>query len=218
MPKVKLPRKGSHVDMTAMCDVAFLLLTFFMLATKFKPQEPVVIRTPASTSTMPIPNDYILLSLSKDGKVFFSIDNLNVREELITEISTAKGLNLNAQQIKAFKEGGSIGVPFNKLPSYLSLTPAQRNEYDKTAPGIPTDTTDSYDTNELAYWIKTARYANAKLRIAIKADGDAKYPEIQKVIATLGHQKVFRFNFITDGKGVPPGSALAQELATPKAK
>jgi len=216
MPKVKMPRKGSHVDMTAMCDVAFLLLTFFMLATKFKPQEPVVIRTPASTSTMPIPNDYMLLSLSKDGRVFFSIDNLNVREELITEISQSKGLNLSPAQIKAFKEGGSIGVPFNKLGSYLALTPAQRNEYDKTAPGIPTDTTASYETNELSYWIKTSRYANPKLRIAIKADGDAKYPEIQKVIATLGHEKVFRFNFITDGKAVPPGTALATEIAAGK--
>ncbi|MEY4291989.1 MAG: hypothetical protein RIQ61_366, partial [Bacteroidota bacterium] len=33
MPKVKIPRKSTVVDMTAMCDVAFLLLTFFMLAT-----------------------------------------------------------------------------------------------------------------------------------------------------------------------------------------
>ena len=44
MPKAKLPRKSTHIDMTAMCDVAFLLLTFFMLATKFKPEEPVVVK------------------------------------------------------------------------------------------------------------------------------------------------------------------------------
>ena len=29
MPKVKIPRKSTAVDMTAMCDVAFLLLSFF---------------------------------------------------------------------------------------------------------------------------------------------------------------------------------------------
>ncbi len=46
MPKVKMPRKSTLIDMTAMCDVAFLLLTFFMLATKFKPDEPVAVVTP----------------------------------------------------------------------------------------------------------------------------------------------------------------------------
>ena len=35
MPKVKIPRKSTAVDMTAMCDVAFLLLTFFMLTSNF---------------------------------------------------------------------------------------------------------------------------------------------------------------------------------------
>lgn len=216
MPKAKLPRKSTHVDMTAMCDVAFLLLTFFILATKIKPMEPVEVRTPASTSTVPMPEDFMLLTVSKEGRVFFSIDNVLRREEVITAINDAKGLNLNAAQIKAFKDGGSLGVPFNRLPSYLSLSVADRNVYDKTAPGIPTDTSSSFDTNELAYWIRTARLNSPNLRIAIKADGEAAYPHVQKIIATLGHQQVFRFNFITEGKGVPPGSALAQELAAGK--
>ncbi|MFM7710399.1 MAG: biopolymer transporter ExbD, partial [Ferruginibacter sp.] len=34
MPKIKIPRKSTNIDMTAMCDVAFLLLSFFILATK----------------------------------------------------------------------------------------------------------------------------------------------------------------------------------------
>lgn len=216
MPKAKMPRKSTHVDMTAMCDVAFLLLTFFILATKIKPSEPVEVRTPASTSTMPIPDDYMLLTVSKEGRVFFSIDNLNVREQIIGEISSNKGLNLNAAQMQAFKEGGSIGVPFNMLSSYLALPIADRNKYDKTAPGIPTDTSSSFDTNELAYWIRTTRLSNPNLRIAIKADGESAYPHVQKIITTLGHQQVFRFNFITETKGVPKGSALAQELAAGK--
>ena len=212
MPKVKLPRKGTRVDMTAMCDVAFLLLTFFMLATKFKPIEPVVIRTSASTSSMPIPPDHILLSLSKDGRVFFTTDNLDTREQLIQNISNDKNLGLNPAQIKAFREGGAVGVPFNRLASYLNLSIEQRNAFDKTAPGIPTDTTDNFQTNELAYWLKAARYIAPQARIAIKADGDALYPEVQKIISTLGRQKIFRFNFITDTKAVPPGTALAEQV------
>lgn len=213
MPKVKLPRKGTFVDMTAMCDVAFLLLTFFILATKIKPNEPVEVRTPSSTSTTPIPEGFMLITLSKDGRVFFSLDNLNEREKIISEISSSKNLNLNGNQIQTFKETGIIGVPFNKVSSYLSLNAADRAAYDKKAEGIPTDTTGNFDTNELAYWIRTARMHSPELRIAIKADGESAYPYMQKIIGTLGKQKIFRFNFITESKGVPEGSALAQERA-----
>lgn len=213
MPKVKLPRKPAHVDMTAMCDVAFLLLTFFILATKPKAAEPVVIRTPSSTSTTVIPNNYILITMSQDGKVFFDVDNQNTRREIINKINDDKNLGLNAQQIQTFVEMSGITVPFNQLSSYLSMEHSARMEYDKSAPGIPTDTTDNYQTNELAYWIKTTRYSMPKARIAIKADGDAPYPEIQKVIGTLGKQQIYRFSFITDTKGVPVGTALAEQQA-----
>ena len=216
MPKVKIPRQSTHVDMTAMCDVAFLLLTFFILATKIKPQEPVEVRTPASTSTMPIPDDYMLLTMSKDGKVYYSVDNLNARESIIQYISENKGLNLNASQIKAFKEAGSVGVPFNQLASYLSLSVADRNKFDKQAPGIPVDTTGNFDTNELAYWVRATRINNPNLRIAIKADGESAYPYMKNVIGTLGKLKIFRFNFITESKGVPPGSALDMEIKSGK--
>ena len=50
MPKVKLPRKSTSIDMTAMCDVAFLLFSFFILTTKFKPSEALAVVTPKSVS------------------------------------------------------------------------------------------------------------------------------------------------------------------------
>ncbi len=210
MPKVKMPRKSTHVDMTAMCDVAFLLLTFFILATKIKPNEPVEVRTPASTSTTPIPDDFMLLTLSKDGRVFFSIDNLNARENIIRYINDSKNLGLTPANIQSFKEAGSIGVPFNQLRSYLNLPVADRAKFDKQAPGIPTDTTGNFETNELAYWVRATRINHPELRIAIKADGEAAYPHTKKVIGTLGKLKIFRFNFITESKSVPPGTELAR--------
>ena len=77
MSKVKVPRKSTSVDMTAMTDVAFLLLTFFMLATKFKPDEPVIVDTPSSISEIKLPeSDIMLLTIDKDGRVFFGIDGL----------------------------------------------------------------------------------------------------------------------------------------------
>lgn len=212
MPKIKMPRKSTHIDMTAMCDVAFLLLTFFMLATKFRPDEPVIIRTPSSTSTTQIPEGFMLITLDKNGRVFFSLDNLNAKKQLIDQINTDKGLNLTAVEKADFVNAAAVPVPFNQLKSFLELGTKDQETFYKTAPGIPTDTTGDYNTNELAYWIKnTTYYLGPKFRVAIKADGDAKYPEIKKVIGTLGKLKIFRFNFITDMKGVPPGTALYRE-------
>jgi biopolymer transport protein ExbD len=71
MPKVKIPRKNISLDMTAMCDMAFLLLTFFMLTTKFKPDEPLVVDTPTSISEIKIPeSNLMVISIGKEGQVF----------------------------------------------------------------------------------------------------------------------------------------------------
>ena len=74
MPSVKLPKKSTATDMTPFVDVAFLILSFFMLATKFKPPEPVEITTPNSVSTKALPeNDAILVTLDSSGRVFFTM-------------------------------------------------------------------------------------------------------------------------------------------------
>lgn len=220
MPKIKLPRKSTHIDMTAMCDVAFLLLTFFMLATKFKPDEPVVVVTPASTSTKQINEGFLQITLDAKGRVFFTVDNLIAKRDIIDQINDEKNLGLNAAEKQAFITGSSVGVPFSQLKGYLAMSPDKRNEFDRQAPGIPTDTTASFESNELAYWVQKARYNvdGGKGRIVIKADGKAAYPEIAKVISTLGKQKVFRFSFLTDMKAVPPGTALAAERASGKSE
>lgn len=220
MPKLKMPRKSTNVDMTAMCDVAFLLLTFFMLATRFKPDEPVTVVTPNSISEIPIPdNDIMLITVDPKGRVFFSVDSKNDREKIIDDIDEYKHLNLTKEEKTNFAIGASVGVPFSQLKSYLAATPDEQNEFDKQTAGIPTDTVNTSDQNELAAWIRIARNNNPKLRIAIKADGQASYPEIKKVIKTLENWKIFKFNLITGLKAVPPGTAAyQQEMKGAKAK
>lgn len=208
MPKLKMPRKSTNVDMTAMCDVAFLLLTFFMLATKFKPDEPVTVVTPNSISDIPLPDDDIMMiTVDPKGRIFFSVDNQNVRENIIRDVNEYKGLNLDENQVKAFKYGSSVGVPFNQLKSYLSMQGADQKEIDKTTAGVPVDSVADSEGNELGAWIRIARNNNPKIRIAIKADSDATYPQVQKVIKTLEGWKIFKFNLITGLKAIPPGTA-----------
>lgn len=218
MPKVKMPRKSTNIDMTAMCDVAFLLLTFFMLATKFKPDEPVVVKTPSSISEITLPDlDIMLITVDAKGRIFFSIDNQKIRKELINNIDEYKGLGLSENEKTAFALGASVGVPFNQLKSYLDADPQTQGEIDRSTPGIPSDTSVTSENNELAQWIYTARNTNPKLRICIKADGEASYPNVQKVIRTMEGYKIFKFNLITNLKAVPPGTAAfaAKNSGTP---
>lgn len=213
MGKHKMPKKSTNVDMTAMCDVAFLLLTFFMLATQFRPDEPVTVTTPNSISEIPLPDaDIMLITVDPDGRIFFSIDNQQVRSELIAKLDEQKGLNLTEEEKKNFAIGASVGVPFNQLKSYLGARPDEREALDKNAPGIPTDSVVTSERNELALWIKEARYTNPKLRITIKADAKASYPQIKEVISTLEGWKIFKFSLITGLKAVPPGTAAYEEV------
>ncbi len=212
MPKVKMPRKGTTVDMTAMCDVAFLLLTFFMLATKFKPEEPVSVTTPNSISEIPLPDaDIMLITIDPKGRIFFSIDNKLRRKDLIDYVDQEKQLGLSDVQKTSFAIGSSIGVPFNQLKSYLDADADQQKQFNTQTAGIPADTSVTNENNELATWIRAARNTNPKLRICIKADGKAAYPEVKKVISTLEGWKIFKFNLITGLKAVPAGTA-AYEL------
>lgn len=212
MGHAKLPRKSTNIDMTAMCDVAFLLLTFFMLATKFKPEEPVVVKTPSSISSVMLPdNDVMLLTVDTKGRIFFAIDNKIKRKALIEDINSEKSLNLSQPEMNSFAIGASIGIPLNQLKSYLGSVPDQQRTIDVTAPGIPSDTSVLSPNNELAAWIRSARNTNPKLRICIKADGDASYPSVSKIIKTLEGWKIFKFNLITNLKAIPAGTAAFAE-------
>jgi biopolymer transport protein ExbD len=53
---------------------------------------------------------------------------------------------------------------------------------------------------------------NPRLRICIKADGDASYPNVQKIIKTLGGLNIYKFNLITNLKAIPQGTAAYQDV------
>jgi biopolymer transport protein ExbD len=199
MAKVKVPRKSTTVDMTAMTDVAFLLLTFFMLATQFKPDEPVQVVTPSSISQIPLPDvDIMNITISEDGRVFFDMEGKQYKEKLIQKMGEKYTTTFTPQQIEAFSRLSSFGMPFKELQGFLSLKPDERTQVRQV--GIPSDSLN----NELADWVWQARLTNNNVRVAIKGDGNSMYPTVAQVIKTLQDKKVNRFNFITSAESAPP--------------
>lgn len=197
MPKVKIPRKSTSVDMTAMCDVAFLLLTFFILTTKFKPQEAVAIDIPASTAQIPIPDkDIMMFQISPDGRLFFGLDDQITRLKLLERLSTHYELQFNQDQKDAFKLMESWGVDIRNLPAYLDMSPEERSAYQQ--PGLNIDTTGGQ--SQVEDLILFSRQENNNLRIAIKGDKTTEYRHFDRLIQALQNRKVNKFNLITSAR------------------
>ena len=74
MGKVKIKRKSTLIDMTAMSDVTVLLLTFFMLTSTFLQKEPVTVITPSSVSEIKVPTSNVAqILVAPQGNVFMSL-------------------------------------------------------------------------------------------------------------------------------------------------
>ena len=198
MPKVKVPRKSTTVDMTAMCDVAFLLLTFFMLTSNFVAKEPIVVAIPSSVSEIKIPErDIVTVLIDAEGKVFFGLDTQQDRKEVLDNVGKAYSISFSEQELTEFSKITSSGVPIEKMKAFLALSTEARDSKE-AALGIPTDSLN----NQFKVWMKTARQINPKLRLAIKADQQTPYKVVKGVMTTLQDINENRYNLITSLKEV----------------
>lgn len=205
MARPKIPRKSTNIDMTAMCDVAFLLLSFFILTTKFKPAEAIAVVTPSSVAAKVAPDkDFVLITLDKNGKVFLSMDDEQKKEFIANTLNTTKNLGID---VNAFKKAAFIGAPFSQLKSFLQI-PEETRKGD-ALPGIPTDTTKG--SNELVEWMRLVNeaYQGTKMKnLLLKGDNLAKYPAFKSIVDAFKKNDFLKFQMITSPESVPLGSEL----------
>ncbi len=201
MAKVKSVKKSTKVDMTAMCDVAFLLLTFFIMTSTARLPEPYPVDTPASTVQSKIPDSNIATITVGEDKVYFGMAGKEERILMLQKMADRYKMTFTPEQYEKFSLIDGFGVDIKVLDKLIEMKGSDRNR-EGLQPGIPYDSLN----NQLRDWILCARLAarqisNEDLNIAIKGDATTEYPMIKKVIAILQDQKKNNFFLITSLRG-----------------
>ncbi|KOS07536.1 biopolymer transporter ExbD [Flavobacterium akiainvivens] len=212
MAKVKISKKSTRIDMTAMCDVAFLLLSFFIMSATAKQPEPKAVDVPASTVIEKLPEEGVAVITVGEKQVFFTIPR-DIRVLTLEKMATLKGTSFTAEEKKKFEGMDGFGVPLSQLKALLKLENAERNT-PGLQKGIPYDSVG----NQLGDWVQQARYANREwlneriaageenvkfrdLDIAIKGDAKENFTTVQQVIDILQDQKKNKFYLVTNLRG-----------------
>jgi biopolymer transport protein ExbD len=218
MSKVKVSKGGApSLDMTPMVDLAFLLVTFFMLTASFRMAEPVVVDPPASHSDKTLPDNTILVSIDDNGRPFFGVSNAEAKVATLLKMSDKYKVKFNDAQIKKFGGMSSFGVDIKDLPRYIDASENERLKFQPQR-GVPND---SLKNPQLSDWVRYAAqetngiyirerdkakdagkdFVGEKVRYAIKADAKSKYISVKEVLKTFTDMKIYRFNLITSLEG-----------------
>lgn len=200
MPRIKVARKSTAIDMTAMCDVAFLLLTFFILTATARQPEPLPVDTPASTVKFKLPDIDIATITVGQNKVFFGVPGQPIRIRTLELMGEKYQIQFTAEEKKRFSLIESFGVQIGNLKQIIMMKGDDRNKAG-LQPGIPTDSVGDLPS-ELHNWIISSRYAtkelnNVDMRVSIKGDSKEEYPSIKKIMDILQDQNINKFSLIT---------------------
>ena len=204
MGRAKIKRGSTSVDMTPMCDVAFLLLTFFILAAQFKPSEAVEVTTPNSVSNKVSPQkEFLMVTIDKKNKVYLSMDDA-IKADVLDELGRERNMTFSPADKANFLKASYIAVPLSQLTQFIKLTPEQLKGMD--LPGIPIDSAN----NELSAWVSAAKAVSmgSKLNLVVKGDNAAKYPTFKGVIDAFKANDEYKYNLVTNAMDVPEGSEL----------
>lgn len=210
MAKVKMSKKSTRIDMAAMCDIAFLLLTFFIMTSTARLPEPVEVTTPASTVQIKLPDVNLATITVAQGRTYFGAVGQDVRKLMLEKMSEKYGIEFTEEEKQRFSLIESFGVDIRGLKSLIALDGGERMK-----PGVQTGIPFDSINNQLVDWIQSAREANAQLLIekdvpkkdqkdmdiAIKGDANEEYPTIKRVIDILQSKKKNNFFLVTGLRG-----------------
>ncbi|RZJ50978.1 MAG: biopolymer transporter ExbD [Flavobacterium sp.] len=193
MARVKPKRHGVVTDMTAMCDVAFLLLTFFILTTQFKKPDVEQIKPPSSISEKLLPDASLMtVNATPEGKFYFQpVENATERGKLLDKMGQKYNVTFDTKQKAAFQRVQAIGVPMNQLKSFLDLPGDAQKNYKGS--GIPMDSTNT----QLTDWIQQSLSVNPNYKLAIKGDVNTKFPNVKSLFEGLRDIDFLNFWLIT---------------------
>jgi biopolymer transport protein ExbD len=216
----KKPSKGGApaLDMTPMVDLAFLLVTFFMLTASFRMAEPVVVDPPSSIGKVDLPDNHILVTIDDKGRAFFGISNSTAKMAALREMGKRYKVKFTEEQIIKFSGLPSFGVDVKDLPAYIDAKESARTNF-QPQKGVPLDTITP--NNQLKDWIqlggteaiKVYNAAKAKAaesnsdfkaekpRYALKCAAKTKYIYVKDVIKTFTDLEIYQFNLITSLEG-----------------
>ena len=202
MARPRIKRQAGAVDMTAMCDVSFLLLNFFVMTSTAIVPDPVDIKLPTSTYEIKVPDtDLSILTLGKEGQVFYETIGQDIKIATLEKMGEQYNIEFTPEEKKRFSVIAGFGVPIQSLKQYIALDTDGRKKSGLDV-GIPTDSTN----NQLSSWLLNSRKAVAELhstsmRVSIKGDEGQPYPQFKKIVDILQDQKINKFSLVTSSEG-----------------
>ena len=195
--------------MTAMCDVAFLLLSFFIMTSTARLPEPFPVDMPRSTVQTKLPDSNLATIAVLGTKVSFGVTGKEVRKLMLDKMAAKYNVKFTPEQRERFSVIDFFGVDIKVLDKLIMMNGSDRNK-PGVQPGIPYDSLN----NQLRDWIYTAREAQKDfatdtrmpieardLNIAIKGDRNTDFPVIKKVIDILQAQGKNNFFLVTGLRG-----------------